>query len=176
MRVEKPIHRKMTKQLARECRALVYRMAEEYSVPPAFITAHVRSRTADRARLEVWRVMIDEMGMTRQLVADSFGRDRRRIRASVLERSTLILPTAAAPKANPKSRAKPRPLAPFQPVGNQLVWCFAVPLEIGPVGTIERFMKAVPSKVKETLENEERKRLVRFYEREARMLRKATFR
>ena len=56
-------HSKMSLPLARQCRSLVYRMA---------------------ARYEVWRIMIGEMGMTRQLVAKSFGRDRRRLRKSVI--------------------------------------------------------------------------------------------
>ncbi|MBK1817493.1 hypothetical protein JIN84_17870 [Luteolibacter yonseiensis] len=170
--MEKPIHRKMTKALARECRVLVYRTAEKYSIPAVFITAHVRSRIADRARLEVWRTMIGDMGMTRQLVADCFGRDRRRLRASVLERSALILHEPLPRAEKPRSKVKRRPLAPFQPVGNQFVWNFAVPLEIGPVPTIERFMKLVPSKVKVALEGDDRVRLARLYEREARMLRK----
>ena len=77
-------HSKMSLPLARQCRSLVYRMAAKHGVPPVCITAHWRSTKADAARYEVWRIMIGEMGMTRQLVAKSFGRDRRRLRKSVI--------------------------------------------------------------------------------------------
>lgn len=75
---------KMTRSLARQCRQLVYRMAAKYEVPAVLITAHTRSRAADRARIETWQVMIRDMGLKRQMVADMFGRDRRRLRRSVI--------------------------------------------------------------------------------------------
>jgi hypothetical protein len=75
---------KMTRKLAHQCRRLVYETASKYQVAPVLITAHVRSRAADRARIEVWRTMVGDMGFTRQAVADMFGRDRRRLRRSVI--------------------------------------------------------------------------------------------
>ena len=162
----KPIHRKMTVPLARECRRLVHRVAKEYDVPPACITAHIRGVRVDAARVQVWREMVDGMGMTRQLVADSFGRDRRRIRASVLAKCSGIF---VLPDPVP---VKKRTVA-FQPVGNQFVWSFAVPLVIARPVPVQRFMRPVPGDLRNTLAGEDRKRLIQFYEREARLLRKS---
>jgi hypothetical protein len=74
----------MTRELAVQCRELVFKTAKEYDVPSVYITAHIRLPAADEARKHVWRVMIRDMGMTRQMVADCFGRDRRRLRKSVI--------------------------------------------------------------------------------------------
>ena len=74
----------LTHKLARQIRQLVFLKAKQFKVPAAFITAHIRSNAADAARIEVWRVMIGEMGMTRQQVAHMFMRDRRRLRKSVI--------------------------------------------------------------------------------------------
>ncbi|MEO5713589.1 MAG: hypothetical protein ABIT37_08865 [Luteolibacter sp.] len=81
-----PRHSKqpITRELMDRCRKLVYAVAENYDLPPVYLTAHVRKPLADVARKEVWRVMVVEMGLNRQTVATIFGRDRRRIRASVL--------------------------------------------------------------------------------------------
>ena len=83
---------KMDHQLAKKCREVVEKKAREYGIPPVYITAHIRLLLADRARVEVWRVMVYELGMTRQLVADIFRRDRRRLRASVIGGPTKSLP------------------------------------------------------------------------------------
>lgn len=48
------------------------------------ITAHVRSELADKVRVEVWRVMIVKLRLRRWQVAALFGRDRRRLRKSVI--------------------------------------------------------------------------------------------
>ena len=75
---------KMDHRLAEKCRNLVMKTSVKYGVPPVYITAHIRVRAADVARREVWRTMIVQFGMTRKLVADIFGRDRRRLRKSVI--------------------------------------------------------------------------------------------
>ena len=77
---------KMDHHLAEKCRRLVYKTAQQYGIPPVWITAHIRAVTADRARREVWWVMVHQYRMSRQLVAKIFGRDRRRIRESVIGR------------------------------------------------------------------------------------------
>lgn len=81
---------KLDYRLARRCRNLVFRTAKKYKVPPVLITAHVRSNAADAARLEVWNIMINELGLRRHQVAKMFGRDVRRLRASVLEKRRPI--------------------------------------------------------------------------------------
>jgi hypothetical protein len=73
-----------TPELAEQCRTLVIFTANKYELPPVYLTAHVRNPIADEARKEVWRVMISEMGLKRWQVSGIFGRDRRRVRRSVL--------------------------------------------------------------------------------------------
>jgi hypothetical protein len=75
---------KLNHATAERTRKLVYRVAKQFDIPPVYVTAHVRSRAADAARLVVWRVMIGEMGFRRHQVARMFNRDRRRLRASVI--------------------------------------------------------------------------------------------
>ena len=70
--------------LRRKCAALVIETARTYQIPPVTITAHTRSTVADRARKEVMAIMVAEFGMPRCQVAMAFGRDLRRVRASVL--------------------------------------------------------------------------------------------
>lgn len=83
-RMPKTKYPKMDAELAHKCRELVRKVANEYQVPPAFIVAHLRSEKLDEARRVVWRRMIGEFGMKRQMVADIFSRDRRRLRRSVI--------------------------------------------------------------------------------------------
>lgn len=74
----------MDHELAEKCREIVFKRARKYGIPPAYIVAHVRMIPADKARVEAWREMITRLGMSRQLVATIFGRDRRRLRRSVI--------------------------------------------------------------------------------------------
>jgi hypothetical protein len=67
------------------CIRLVKAAAEKYKVPGCFITAHVSSPLACHARSVVWKELIDKHGLTRRRVAEIFGRDIRRLRASVLK-------------------------------------------------------------------------------------------
>ncbi len=156
----------MTPELAAKVRALVFRKAKKFGVPPVMITAHVRNVVADKARCEVWHELLTTFNMTRQMVADLFGRDRRRIRASVI-----------AKHFPPKDRPVLPPVAirtlPFQPVGNQFVWCFAVPLmlERPVMPIISPFMKPVPGTVRDKLGTDDRLAMARFYEREAKRMR-----
>lgn len=78
------INIEITPKRAEECRKLVHDAAKKHDVPPVFITAHYRHPAADLARKEIWRVMLGEMKMKRVEVATIFGRDRRRLRRSVL--------------------------------------------------------------------------------------------
>ena len=69
----------------RKCLALVMETAEKYHVPAPYITAHVVEPPAvNEARKEVQRRMLTELRLTRGQIALAFGRDRRRIRASVI--------------------------------------------------------------------------------------------
>lgn len=68
------------------CRNLVFEAAEKHGVPPVYVTSHVRVPAAVQARTEVMCAMIDRYGMKRWQVALVFGRDKRRVRASVLRR------------------------------------------------------------------------------------------
>lgn len=93
----------ITPQVVQRCRLFVIEAAEIYGVPPAYITAHVPGPSAHKARLEVWRRMYEEIGLRRHQIARFFGRDLRRVRASVL-------------KSAPERR--------WMFVGDQLVWSF----------------------------------------------------
>lgn len=62
----------------------VYALAAEHRIPPVFITAHVRVSKAVEARNTLMVACIAEYGLARYQVAQIFGRDRRRIRRSVL--------------------------------------------------------------------------------------------
>lgn len=70
-------------QLRRRCRELVIEAAARHKVAPGLITAHVRQNAANQARKEVMLQML-EMGLSRADVAAAFGRDLRRVRASVI--------------------------------------------------------------------------------------------
>ena len=67
-----------------QIRKLVIRTAKQYRVPPAYIVAHIHSPDVHAARLEVWRVMIEDMGILRTHVARMFWRSERRLRKSEL--------------------------------------------------------------------------------------------
>ena len=67
-----------------EIRVLVHEMAAERGIPPVFITAHIRYPKAVAARNALMVLLITEYGLARHQVAHIFGRDRRRIRKSVL--------------------------------------------------------------------------------------------
>ena len=169
---------KMSHELANKIRQMVYEKAQACGLPPVYLTAHVRSTAADKARHELWAEMIHELGLKRQFVADIFGRDRRRLRASVLARSigeTRVIPRKA------KKTITHRKM-PVQPVGNQFVWCFAVPLRFDQPITqqIERqpvtqsimtFAKPLPDRLRCQLSHEERLALARFHEKQAKLLR-----
>jgi AraC-like DNA-binding protein len=70
--------------MVQKCRALVFKAAEFYEVPPVCITAHTRLVKADAARHWVMRQMIRRLHMRRWQVALMFQRDLRRVRRSVL--------------------------------------------------------------------------------------------
>ena len=74
----------LTQETAQRVRDLVFHAARQYEVPPAYITAHVKSRVVHEARLHVWRVLIVEEHIPRTHVAAMFGRDNRRLRKNVL--------------------------------------------------------------------------------------------
>lgn len=63
---------------------VIYTVAKERQVYPAYITAHIRGPAVDEARKEVWRWLIVDLGMQRGLVAKVFGRHHRRVRRNVL--------------------------------------------------------------------------------------------
>ena len=65
-------------------RERVYALAAEHRIPPVFITAHIRVPKAIVARNSLMVTLITEYGLARYQVAEIFGRDRRRIRRSVL--------------------------------------------------------------------------------------------
>jgi hypothetical protein len=62
----------------------VYALAAEHCIPPVFITAHIRVPKAIVARNTLMVECISKYGLARYQVAQIFGRDRRRIRRSVL--------------------------------------------------------------------------------------------
>lgn len=62
----------------------VYALAAEHDIPPVFITAHIRFPTAVKARNALMVILITEYGLARYQVADILGRDRRRVRKSVI--------------------------------------------------------------------------------------------
>lgn len=67
-----------------ELRVLVYEKAAEHRIPPVFITSHIRHRVADEVRNSLMVLLLTQYGLARYQVADIFGRDRRRVRRSVL--------------------------------------------------------------------------------------------
>lgn len=66
-----------------DCRSFLLWVAQKYDVPPAFIVAHIRQVKVIKARREVMRKMLD-WGLSRSQIALAFGRDLRRVRASVI--------------------------------------------------------------------------------------------
>ena len=71
------------KQIRRKCVQLVIAAGEKWKVPPAQIVAHCRCAPVCRARAEVMRAMF-ALGLKRYQIAAAFGRDLRRVRASVI--------------------------------------------------------------------------------------------
>jgi len=65
-------------------RVLVYQMAAEHGIPPVFITSHIRYPKAVAVRNSLMILLLTEYGLARYQVAYIFGRNRRRIRKSVL--------------------------------------------------------------------------------------------
>jgi hypothetical protein len=86
--MDSPMPRSVTPVISpaiiRRCRQMVVEAADAYQVPPAYIIAHVPGPDAHKARLEVWRRMFEELGLRRHQIARLFGRDLRRVRASVI--------------------------------------------------------------------------------------------
>lgn len=74
----------ITPELREQCRQLVYSAAEKYHIPPAYITAHTRFASADKARKWVMCQMLQVLHMKRHQIAMAFGRDLRRVRKSAL--------------------------------------------------------------------------------------------
>jgi len=72
-----------SREVRADCFSLLLWKAYKYNVPPAHVTAHIRSVPAVRARRELMLAML-AMGLTRGQVAMAFGRDLRRVRASVI--------------------------------------------------------------------------------------------
>lgn len=133
------------------CCTLIYLTAEKYGIPAVYITAHIRSRTADAARFEVWNIMIDDFGLRRQQVADLFGRDRRRVRANLLRMKIY-----------------------FRVIGDQYVWNFAIPLviEVPPAKRLKKFMREVPLPLLRLADENDRQLILWFYEAQAAAVRK----
>lgn len=114
--------------LRERCTILLYQVADKHNIAPVLITAHIKSPLADRARKEVMVRMIEELGMRRWQVAEAFGRDLRRVRASVLEPARVSLYEnkrgTVTPRAQRRKVPKPLPSLPVVLVGNQLAWDF----------------------------------------------------
>ena len=70
-------------QIRRRCVALVIEIAGRHHVPPALVVAHCHRSDACAARAEVMREMF-RLGLKRIQIAAAFGRDVRRVRASVI--------------------------------------------------------------------------------------------
>lgn len=77
----------------RRCLRFLLKTAERYDIPPAWIPAHVRTHAAIAARREVMLYMLS-IGLTRSQLALAFGRDLRRVRASVIGSPREMKPRA----------------------------------------------------------------------------------
>lgn len=140
------------------CREILLEEAKRHEIEPAYIVAHVRYIPANHARKVVQRRMIEELGIKRHVIATMFGRDLRRVRASVLSKTPAL------------RRRKPIPAV---PVGNQFVWEFAVVTDAEKQGrkTLRSFMRPLPAEMAKTLSGQDRVRLIQFYQDQARALR-----
>lgn len=138
----------MNERLAQRCREFVFAAAKKYGLPPVVITAHTRWVQADRARLEVQRRMIDELGMKRWQVAKIFGRDVRRVRASVLNKERR--------RCHFDSKLMVQ-------IGCQMVWAPCAPVASEPK-KICFGIRPIPSKVIESLDSSDRAKLLEFLE------------
>ena len=77
----------------RLCRNIVIEVAKAFRVPPGHITSHIKTQPVEEARQLVMRLML-AIGLKRQDLAVAFGRDLRRVRASVvsitLQQETML--------------------------------------------------------------------------------------
>jgi hypothetical protein len=67
-------------------RRILIEVSRKYDVAPAVVVSHIRTVKANAARKIVQQRMIQEQGLSRAVVAMAFGRDLRRVRASVIDR------------------------------------------------------------------------------------------
>lgn len=65
-------------------RQRIYSLAEVYAIPPVYITAHVRYPAAFAARKHLMLILMSDFKLARYQIAMVLGRDRRRVRKSVL--------------------------------------------------------------------------------------------
>ena len=83
------------------CRLYLVESAARHQIPPAHIVAHIRTAPAVRARREVMLYMLS-LGLTRSQLALAFGRDLRRVRASVIGK----VPSEEVPSAKEGRNSK----------------------------------------------------------------------
>lgn len=96
-----------------QCREILITEACRYKVDPALVVAHVRYPRASAARKAVQLRMMEELGMKRHQIAKMFGRDLRRVRASVMNRPVRLVHRTI-------------PTYPALLDGDQLVWQFKI--------------------------------------------------
>lgn len=65
------------------CRQIVIEVSRAMDVPPGYVTSHIRTKRAVKARALVMRLML-AVGLKRADLAVAFGRDLRRVRCSVV--------------------------------------------------------------------------------------------
>jgi hypothetical protein len=106
-----------SRAVLQRCREILIEESAKYGIAPAYVVAHVRMTRANVARREVQQRMISELGMRRHVVAYFFGRDLRRVRASVLSKPARAIVPAAPKRRGKKGR--------FDMVRGQLIWKFA---------------------------------------------------
>jgi len=78
-----PIEKMPPPSVRGECKRLLIAAAQRHNVPPAYVVAHIRTSGAVAARKELWKEML-ALGMNRAQIAFAFGRDLRRVRASII--------------------------------------------------------------------------------------------
>ena len=170
-----PLHRTPlpSLEIRKECLALVIRTAEEFNIPPAFITMNNGGRTLGcrgdvigKARNKVKAAMITELGMRHWHVAFMMNCDMRRVRASELGipvscyrgRAKLFLG---------KRRYKFHPNL-MIPIGDQFCWSACVPQ------IIEKpkppLMRPLSARAINGLDEDGRKALARFLQDQANRL------
>lgn len=151
------------------CWTILREEAERHQVPLPTIVAHFGGKQVDTARKCVMRRFYDELKLKRHEIAYLFGRDLRRVRMSEIGGGLGFMPRSKRGGAG-WWRCPPRRV-PTVHIGNQAVWKFAVthqqPISRPPM---HRYMRAIPSTVRETMLPSERVRLINFYESQARAL------